>query len=118
MDSTPRKTRSHLEYLHLQILSVVSGAQLRKIFEKRTNFDLRRLLGGEFVLCIYSIVCFMSNVCDVLVVLGAETFLHSLLSRLESDLAMGTSSLQCLTMDPTLRGKISDALIPSSKMKV
>jgi vacuolar fusion protein MON1 len=41
------KTRSHLEYLHLQILSIVSAAQLRRIFERRTNFDLRRLLNGK-----------------------------------------------------------------------
>ena len=40
------KTRSHLEYLHLQVLSVVTVSQLRRIFERRTNFDLGRLLGG------------------------------------------------------------------------
>ena len=40
------KTRSHLEYLHLQVLSVVSVTQLRRIFERRTNFDLGRLLSG------------------------------------------------------------------------
>lgn len=39
------KTRFHLEYLHLQILSVISAGQLRRISERR-NFDLRRLLGG------------------------------------------------------------------------
>ncbi|EJC99059.1 DUF254-domain-containing protein, partial [Fomitiporia mediterranea MF3/22] len=85
-------TRSHLEYLHLQILSVVSGAQLKKIFERRMNFDLRRLLSG------------------------AETFLHSLLARMQSDLAMSTSSLLCLAMDQNLRRKIGEALVPS-KMK-
>jgi len=41
------KTRSHLEYLHLQVLSVVTVSQLRRIFERRTNFDLGRLLGGR-----------------------------------------------------------------------
>lgn len=44
-----RKTRSHLEYLHLQILSIVTASQLRRIFERRTNFDLRRLLEGAIV---------------------------------------------------------------------
>lgn len=39
--------RSHLEYLHLQVLSIVTVSQLRRIFERRTNFDLGRLLGGE-----------------------------------------------------------------------
>ena len=45
------KTRSHLEYLHLQVLSVVTVSQLRRIFERRTNFDLGRLLGGGHELC-------------------------------------------------------------------
>ena len=45
-----RKTRSHLEYLHLQVLSVVTVTQLRRIFERRTNFDLGRLLGGAHTL--------------------------------------------------------------------
>jgi len=43
------KIRTHLEYLHLQILSIVTAAQLRRIFERRTNFDLRRLLNGKIV---------------------------------------------------------------------
>ncbi|KAG6854671.1 hypothetical protein C0991_003319 [Blastosporella zonata] len=86
-------TRSHLEYLHLQILSIVTAAQLQRIFERRTNFDLRRLLNG------------------------AEGFLSSLLDRLEFDLAMSTSSLQCLKLDPTLRKRAAEALVPSSKMK-
>ncbi|KAF5382550.1 hypothetical protein D9615_002841 [Tricholomella constricta] len=87
------KTRSHLEYLHLQILSIVTAAQLRRIFERRTNFDLRRLLNG------------------------AESFLSSLLDRLEFDIAMSTSSLQCLRLDPSLRKRAAEALLPSSKMK-
>ncbi|KIM56808.1 hypothetical protein SCLCIDRAFT_131796 [Scleroderma citrinum Foug A] len=78
--------RTHLEYLHLQILSIVTGAQLRRIFERRTNFDLRRLLNG------------------------AEPFLFSLLGRLESDLAMSMSSLHCLQLDPSLRTRVADAL--------
>lgn len=87
------KTRTHLEYLHLQILSIVSAAQLRRIFERRTNFDLRRLLNG------------------------AEPFLFSLLGRLESDLAMAMSSLHCLQLDPGLRARVAEALVPITKMK-
>lgn len=89
-----RKTRFHLEYLHLQILSVVSAEQLRRMFERRPNFDLRQWLSG------------------------AEPFLHSLLSRLEWDLAMGTSSLQCLKVEPALRKSVADVLVPTSKIKV
>ncbi|KIJ17802.1 hypothetical protein PAXINDRAFT_161913 [Paxillus involutus ATCC 200175] len=86
-------TRSHLEYLHLQILSIVTASQLRRIFERRTNFDLRRLLNG------------------------AEPFLFSLLERLELDLAMATSSLHCLQLDPGLRSRLADSLVPITKLK-
>ncbi|KAF5330264.1 hypothetical protein D9758_014446 [Tetrapyrgos nigripes] len=86
-------TRSHLEYLHLQILSIVTAAQLQRIFERRTNFDLRRLLNG------------------------AETFLTAMISRLEFDLAMSTSSLHCMKLDPNLRKKVAEALVPTSKTK-
>ncbi|KAI0648130.1 trafficking protein Mon1-domain-containing protein [Trametes meyenii] len=86
-------TRFHLEYLHLQILSVVSAEQLRRMFEQRRNFDLRRLLGG------------------------AEPFFHSLLARLEWDLAMSTSSLHCLKLDPILRKSVADILVPTSRIK-
>lgn len=86
-------TRLHLEYLHLQILSVVTARQLQKIFEKRTNFDLRRLLEGT------------------------DGFLRSLITRLELDLAMTTASLGALRIDPALRNKVADALVPTSKIK-
>ncbi|KAG1885013.1 DUF254-domain-containing protein [Suillus subluteus] len=86
-------TRSHLEYLHLQILSIVTASQLRRIFERRTNFDLRRLLDGS------------------------EPFMFSLLARMELDLAMATSSLNCLQLDQSLRARVAEALVPTSKMK-
>ncbi|KAI0702261.1 trafficking protein Mon1-domain-containing protein [Cytidiella melzeri] len=86
-------TRFHLEYLHLQILSVVSAEQLRRMFERRNNFDLRRLLSG------------------------AEPLFHSLLDSLEWDLAMGTSSLHCLKLDPHIRRSVGEVLVPTSKIK-
>jgi hypothetical protein len=86
-------TRSHLEYLHLQILSVVSAAQLKRIFERRGNFDLRRLLNG------------------------AENVLHTMLSRLETEFAMITSSLHCLRLEPTLRARAGECLLPPNQSK-
>ncbi|KAI0345875.1 DUF254-domain-containing protein [Trametopsis cervina] len=86
-------TRFHLEYLHLQILSVVSAEQLRRMFERRNNFDLRRLLSG------------------------AEPLFYSLLEGLEWDLAMGTSALHCLKLEPNLRRNIGEILVPTSKIK-
>ena len=64
------------------------------MFERRNNFDRRRLLSG------------------------AEPFMYSLLDRLEWDLAMSTSSLHCLKLDPGLRKRIADTLVPTSKIKV
>ena len=49
---------------------------------------------------------------------GAEPFMHSLLSRLQFDLAMSTSSLNCLRLDPALRKGVADVLVPTSKIKV
>ena len=57
-----RKTRAHLEYLHLQILSIVTATQLRRIFERRTNFDLRRLLNGTSP-SFYSSFYFLIRLC-------------------------------------------------------
>ena len=37
----------HLEHLHLQVLSIVTEVQLKKVFQRQSNFDLRRLLEGE-----------------------------------------------------------------------
>jgi len=37
------------------MISIVTASQLRRIFERRTNFDLRRLLGGTFGLTAESI---------------------------------------------------------------
>ena len=49
---------------------------------------------------------------------GAEPLFYSLLENLEWDLAMGTSSLHCLRLDPTLRRSIGEMLVPTSKLKV
>ena len=55
------QTRLHLDYLHQQILSIITATQLRRIFEKRNNFDLRRLLDG------------MSHLWDIVLYIDAAT---------------------------------------------
>ncbi|SJX63263.1 related to MON1-required for fusion of cvt-vesicles and autophagosomes with the vacuole [Sporisorium reilianum f. sp. reilianum] len=42
----PSTLRQHLEYLHLQVVSLVSASQLARLFARMPNFDLRRLLEG------------------------------------------------------------------------
>jgi len=49
---------------------------------------------------------------------GAEPFMNSLLNRLESDIAMSMSSLHCLKMEPGLRKRIAETLVPNNKVKV
>lgn len=39
--------RMHLEYIYLQILSVVTATQISRAFQRRSNFDLSRLLEGK-----------------------------------------------------------------------
>ena len=49
---------------------------------------------------------------------GADPFMHTLLQRLEGDMAMNLSSLQFLKLDPSVRSRAAEALVPVSKMKV
>lgn len=44
--------------------------------------------------------------------------MHTLLQRLEGDMAINLSSLQFLKLDRSVRAKAAEALIPVSKMKV
>ena len=50
--------------------------------------------------------------------IGAEPFMTSMLFRLELDMAMTMSALNCLKLEPNLRKRIAESLVPSSKMKV
>ncbi|OCF42348.1 vacuolar fusion protein MON1 [Kwoniella heveanensis CBS 569] len=85
--------RSHLEYIHLHILSVVSSTQLSRVFQRRSNFDLSRLLEGT------------------------ETFLNKLIDRAQYDFSYLTSTLQPLRMNPAVRENAAAALMPPSKFK-
>ena len=44
--------------------------------------------------------------------------MHALIQRLEGDMAMNLSSLQFLKLDPSVRSRAAEALVPVSKMKV
>ena len=44
--------------------------------------------------------------------------MHTLLQRLGGDMAMNLSSLQFLKLDPSVRSRAAEALVPVSKMKV
>ncbi|CUA68175.1 Vacuolar fusion protein MON1 [Cryptococcus neoformans var, neoformans JEC21] [Rhizoctonia solani] len=86
-------TRLHLDYLHLQILTVLTGTQLQRIFERRGNFDLRRLLDGT------------------------DPLIHSLTARLSTDMSITLASLHTLRIDPVLRLRAAEHVIPSKDTK-
>jgi len=44
--------------------------------------------------------------------------MHTLLQRVQGDMAMNLSSLQFLKLDPSVRSRAAEALVPVSKMKV
>ena len=87
------QVRIYLDHLHLLLLSVLSSTQLERILTKHTNFDLRRLLTGT------------------------TTLLHSHLARLPTSPGILTSSLQIMRLDPMLRTRVAEALVPPSKLK-
>lgn len=86
-------TRQHLEYLYLQIISICTSFQIRKMFERRANTDLQRLLQGS------------------------DSLIRSLLKKMPRDLGIALSSLISLRLDASLRSQASEAIVPSSKLK-
>ncbi|KAG8933825.1 Vacuolar fusion protein mon1 [Tulasnella sp. 418] len=107
--------RHHLEYLHLQILSVITGSQLSSIFQRRTNFDLRRLLDGTEGL-LYSLIRRMEGV-------GfpdeEKTNRRTMATGESGGFGMGMmmAALEAVRMDSGIRSKVGDALVPSKDMK-
>ncbi|GAA94554.1 hypothetical protein E5Q_01206 [Mixia osmundae IAM 14324] len=85
--------RMHLDYLHLQVLSALSLTQLRRVFEQRHNFDLRRMLEGT------------------------EGFLKSMVISAQSSLALLTGSLEVFRINGATREAVGQALMPTEKRK-
>ena len=86
--------RTHLEYLYLQTLSIVSLNQLQSIFSRRSNYDLRQLLEG------------------------AEPLLHGMVASLQHSFDALFGTLSVLPMNYALREDCTTALKPPTKQKV
>ncbi|GAA5901325.1 guanine nucleotide exchange factor MON1 [Sporobolomyces salmoneus] len=84
--------RTHLDYLYLQVLSVVTLTQLQSIFSRRSNFDLRRMMEGT------------------------EPFFHSLVNSLQTSTPILTSSMEVYRLDPNVRSEIAKALDPGREV--
>ncbi|KAF8682891.1 hypothetical protein RHS04_02189 [Rhizoctonia solani] len=85
--------RLHLDYLHLQILTALTGTQLQRIFERRGNFDLRRLLDGT------------------------DPLIHALTTRLGTDMSITLASLHTMRIDPVIRLRVAELVLPSKDTK-
>ncbi|GAA6039406.1 hypothetical protein JCM8097_002841 [Rhodosporidiobolus ruineniae] len=81
--------RSHLDHLYLQVLSVVTLAQLQALFQRRSNADLRQLLAGT------------------------EPFFSTLTTSLQSSalaLQVLTSSIEVYRVEPKVRDRVAECL--------
>ncbi|GAA6015710.1 hypothetical protein JCM11491_002454 [Sporobolomyces phaffii] len=84
--------RTHLDYLYLQVLSVVTLTQLQSIFSRRSNFDLRRMMEGT------------------------EPFFHSIVNSMQTSVPILTSSIEVYRLDPHVRTEIAKALDPGREV--
>lgn len=81
--------QSHLEYLYLAIVSLLSVSKLHRLFDRAANFDLKRLLQGT------------------------DGILDALLTRMQGDSTAMRGTLQPLRLDAALRHDAGIALLPS-----
>ncbi|XP_078520803.1 vacuolar fusion protein MON1 homolog B-like [Lissotriton helveticus] len=79
--------RSELHYVYYQIISMLTQASIRRIFEHKKNYDLRRLLTGS------------------------EKILDSLLNLVETDPSYLLGAVQCLPLAPTVRDALNAILL-------
>ncbi|KAJ2004450.1 Vacuolar fusion protein mon1 [Coemansia thaxteri] len=89
----PELLRNELQLLHSQIVSILTSAQLTKIFEQRSNFDLRQLLGGT------------------------EVIIDHLVDKLDTDLSFALGSLDTLWIRYKLRERVGKVLLSARPTK-
>ncbi|XP_006011403.1 vacuolar fusion protein MON1 homolog A [Latimeria chalumnae] len=75
-----------LLYVYYQIISMLTQTSITRIFERKKNYDLRRLLAGS------------------------EKILDSLLNLLDSDPSFLLGAVQCLPLSSSLRESLSQTL--------
>ncbi|XP_066500602.1 vacuolar fusion protein MON1 homolog B [Hoplias malabaricus] len=78
--------RAELLHIYHQIVSMLTQASIHRIFQRRKNYDLRRLL------------------------LGSEKVLDTLLDVIESEAGFLLSAVQCLPLAPSSRDTINQIL--------
>lgn len=78
--------RKELQYVYYQIISMLTQASVARIFERKKNYDLRRLLAGS------------------------EKILDSLLDLLDTDPGFLLGAVRCVALSSTLRDSLSSIL--------
>ncbi|XP_077140267.1 vacuolar fusion protein MON1 homolog B-like isoform X4 [Ranitomeya variabilis] len=78
--------RKELQYVYYQIISMLTQASVARIFERKKNYDLRRLLTGS------------------------EKILDSLLDLLDTDPGFLLGAVQCVALPSPLRDSLSSIL--------
>ena len=73
-------------YIFNQISSILTGAQLHRIFEQRHNYDLRRLLAGS------------------------ERLMDNLVNYMDQDFSVLLGAVKCLPMPSTDRDAVTQTI--------
>ncbi|KPP70705.1 vacuolar fusion protein MON1B-like [Scleropages formosus] len=81
-----QQLRSELMYVYYQIISMLTQASIARIFERKKNYDLRRLLAGS------------------------EKILDGLLNLVDTDPSFFLSAVHCLPLASSLRDSLSQIL--------
>jgi len=76
-----------LTYIYNQILSILTAAQLNKIFTQRRNYDLRRMLSGS------------------------ERLMTHLSNSMDTDPSFFLSAVRCLPLTASVRDTVSESII-------
>ncbi|XP_050432408.1 protein SAND isoform X2 [Adelges cooleyi] len=88
------RIKKQLTYVYNHIISTLTLTQLKKIFQNRTNFDLRRLMSGS------------------------ERLIDKLITFTENDAGFLLDSICCLQMPSSSRDKITQTILTEcSKIK-
>jgi len=78
---------TQLNYIYNQILSILTGTQLNKIFSQRRNYDLRRMLSGS------------------------ERLMTHLSNAMDKDPCFFLSAVRCLPLSASVRDTVSESII-------
>ncbi|OQR69836.1 vacuolar fusion protein MON1A-like [Tropilaelaps mercedesae] len=89
-----QQLQNHLLYMYNEIVCVLTHTVLIRVFEQRSNFDLRRMLGGS------------------------ERQFDTLCDRMDIDASFLLGAVRCLPLAASVRDQITQVIVqPCSKMK-